>query len=470
VSVRVRFAPRPLGRLRVADARTALFNWLYARRRGGTLVLRLRDADLEQPPPDGVQHIREGLRWLGLDWDEGPGAGGAHGPCVESARLALYRRYAQQLVSEGKAYPCTGSPQRPGQSPAVRLRCPADGQTVLSDLIFHERAFENAELGDTLLLDPDGRPTRHLADVVDDHHSRITHVIQDDGWLPSIPRQLLLYRALGWQPPRYAHLPPIAWPDRVDRDDRPGDGPIEAYREQGYLGPAVVNHLVRLGWSPRGKRELLALDELAARFDLGRVSHRPAIHDVEQLDWFNHRCLSRLDAAEVIRLLVPYWREAYGQADRAEGTGLAPAEWRRTLALAIRDELRSLSQAADLARFAFLDRVERRSRAEGLLAQPYAPQVLQAFLQGLPDLEPFAYERIDAFVSALRLRFKASHGVRSRDVMHVLRAALTGRLDGPCLVDVCQLLGRQRCLERANSVLHSRARCDIIQETRFVSE
>jgi glutamyl/glutaminyl-tRNA synthetase len=305
-----------------------------------------------------------------------------------------------------------------------------------------------------------------LTDVVDDHQAQITHLIRDSERRPDIPYQLLLYEALGWAAPQYAQLPPILATERRDAGTPLGDASLDAYRERGYLAPAVVNHVARLGWASRGKRELLSLDELARRFDLRRVSRRPTVHDTRPLDWFNHRYLSGLDGEAVTRLVRPYWQRAYGVADRAEGTALAGPAWQRTLALALRDELHYLAQVPEKVDYFFLDETTRTPAAEAMLGQVYAPPILKAFIQGIAELEPFDYATIDAFVSDLRWRFKASHGVRSRDVMHVVRAALSGRIDGPCLVVACQLLGQQRCVERARASAFNRQNLQANQECR----
>ena len=281
---------------------------------------------------------------------------------------------------------------------------------------------------------------------------QITHVIQDHERLSDMPYQMLICEALGWEPPKYAHLPPILWPERCSPKGRGGDVPLAWYCEEGYLPQALINEAALLGWRLRGKRDLLSLDDLAARFDLRRISRSPQVPDVARLDWFNRQCLRQMGAEQVTSILVSRWQRVYGVPDRAERTDLTPLAWQRTLALAIREESCNLSQAACRARFAFEDHVEREPAAEEVLDQPYAPKVLEAFIHGLACLNSFDYGPIDAFVTDLRWQFKTSHGIRSRDVMYVIRAALTGRLDGPCLVTVCQLLGREQCIERAQAL------------------
>jgi glutamyl-tRNA synthetase len=263
---------------------------------------------------------------------------------------------------------------------------------------------------------------------------------------------LRLHEARGWTPPRFVYLPPVVWPT----GNALASASVHLLRARGYLAPAVVNHLARLGWSPRGKRALLSLSALAQHYDLGRLARKPVAFRREQLDWFNRRYLASLDRAALVRLFVPYWRDAYGLAHRAEGTALGSDEWQQTLAVSVREEVCALPEVVDRVHFAFVDRIKPGARsgpATRMLAQAYAPEVLSAFVEAIAGVEPFGFAPIDALVSDLRWRFRASHGIRSRDVMHVIRAALTGRLDGPCLVDACRLLGRRRCVERARCVL-----------------
>jgi nondiscriminating glutamyl-tRNA synthetase len=372
---RVRFCIRPAGAqgdsLTLSQARTALYGWLYARREGGAFILRVSDG--------AAPSLCDELRWLGLDWDEGPEASDALSGVLPTA--------------EGQSAPL-------------------------------------------------------LAQVIDDYEMAITHVFHDACQRPQTEQELALYRTLGWEPPQYIHLPVVAGAG-------PDGEPLATYRARGYLPLALVNCLARLGWTPRGKRELLSPEALVARFDLKRVSRSAAAFDLQQLSWFNRRALCALDAQEIAALLVPRWQRAYGAADCAEGTALTPIEWQQALALVLREELDNLDQAVEGAGFAFVDTVTPDEQAREVLAQPYAPEVLRAFVRELPAVEPFAYEPIDAWISALRQRFKAAlgvvQGVRSRDVMYVLRAALTGRMDGPCLVEACQLLGRERCAQRARA-------------------
>jgi glutamyl-tRNA synthetase len=458
MTARVRFSPGGSGPLDVGDARAALYSWLYARHEGGALVLRLQDEGPTVAHAGGAEAVCDTLRWLGLDWDEGP-----H---TQSRPASSYYACVERLVERGRAYRCYCAVQDPahdlprcdgrcrdlapvGVSPAIRFLPPRAGQVVFDDLVYRTQVVENSVLEDVILLKPDGSPTRLLASVVYDHAMAVTHVIRGYERLADTSVHLHLCAALGWDPPLYAHLPPIVWPE----DKSPMW--LTTYRERGYLALAMANQLARLGWSPRGRRELLSLQELVERFDLRRVSHSQSMFDVRQLDWFNQRCLAQLDEATLARLFVPRWQEAYGLAHHAEGTALTPGEWQRTLAVAVRTEVHVLSEVAAKVRFAFADGVEPGAEAAEMLAQPYASEVLLAFVAGIAAVEPFAFGPIDALVSDLRRRFKVSHGIRSRDVMYVIRAALTGQLGGACLVVACQLLGRRRCVERTRVALEA---------------
>jgi glutamyl/glutaminyl-tRNA synthetase len=390
-------------RLHVSDLRTALYTWLLARHYGGHVILRVEDLGRPVEETGTLALLLETFDWLGLDWDEGPE--------LQSERLSLYADYARPLAA------------------AVE----GGGRPGLSDLLAQAR----------------GTPTSDFVQVVDDHLGAITHVLQDARRHTSTSRQQLLYDALGWKPPLFVHLPQVVGPDRSDlcQDAR------DAYRERGFTGLVAANHLARLGWSPRGKRTLMSMDELVARFALDRVSHSSALFDPQDLAWYNRRHLSQLGAQEVTDLLAPHWQKVYGLADRSAGTALSPDEWQKTLALSIREELDAPCDAARAARFAFVECARRDLESEETLNQAYAAPVLRAFVEELPSVAPYAFDALDAFVTDLRLRFKSAMGIRSRDVMHVLRAALTGEQRGPCLVVVCQLLGRERCLDRVLRVL-----------------
>jgi glutamyl/glutaminyl-tRNA synthetase len=338
-----------------------------------------------------VDRLCRDLAWLGIDWDEAPST-------VERYR-SLCQHCARQLGERG--------------------------------------------IADDALL------SSSLTRVVAAHERGITHLFCDRSALADSRRQRLLCEALGWDPPHYVHLPSIV---DADRDTcAVAKWTVANLRREGYLPLAVANQLARLGWTPRGKRALLSLEALIERFDLDRIQTRPVVYDERQLDWFGRRALSEHPLPKVAQLMAPFWQEAYGLAHRAAGTELDPADWQCLLASAIRDEVHFMAECVAKARFALSDTVRYDERARMVLSEPYAVPILEAFEAGMARVAPFTFVPIDRFVSELRWEFKASCDIRSRDVMHVIRAALTGRVDGPCLIEACQLLGRWRCIERSRS-------------------
>ncbi|HIE03586.1 MAG TPA: glutamate--tRNA ligase, partial [Candidatus Latescibacteria bacterium] len=318
--VRVRFAPSPTGRLHVGSAHTALFNWLFARHHGGAFVLRIEDTDRSRVVEGALEDILEGLRWLGLDWDEGP--------YFQSERVEIYRRHADVLLERGWAYRCFCSPERlermrreqqargeppkydrrcrdlppdevkgrveAGEPNVIRLKVPLEGETKFVDLIRGEIVFRNSELDDLILLKSDGFPTYHLASVVDDHLMGITHVLRAEEWISSTPKHVLLYEAFGWEPPNFAHLPLILGPDKSKLSKRHGATALLDYRDKGYLPEAMANFLALLGWSPGDGREKLSGEEMIEEFSLEGMGKRGSVFDETKLEWLNGLCIREL--------------------------------------------------------------------------------------------------------------------------------------------------------------------------------
>ncbi|MEE8471943.1 MAG: glutamate--tRNA ligase, partial [Dehalococcoidia bacterium] len=339
-SIRVRYAPSPTGMPHVGNIRTALFNWLFARHHGGTFIVRIEDTDASRKVEGALEDILESLRWLGLDWDEGPEVGGECGPYFQSQRLDLYQKHARQLVEAGHAYPCFCSPQRlddmrreqtqrkqpPGYDrhcrelpqgeidrlrdggtvPVVRFKIPLQGQTNFGDLIRGDVTFENSTLDDFVILKSDGYPTYHLANVVDDHLMRISHVLRADEWLSSTPKHKLLYDALDYKPPYWAHLPMILGPDRAKLSKRHGAASLTEFRDRGYLPQAMTNFLALLGWSLDDRTELMDRKELVEHFSLERVGKTGAIFGMDKLDWMNGVYLRKLTTPELTDLAMPF--------------------------------------------------------------------------------------------------------------------------------------------------------------------
>ncbi|MBU1878275.1 MAG: glutamate--tRNA ligase, partial [Chloroflexi bacterium] len=308
--VRVRFAPSPTGSPHVGNIRSALFTWLYARHTGGKFILRVEDTDQKRESATGLQDILDSLSWLGLNWDEGPDVGGPYGPYIQSQRLELYQKYAQQLLDSGHAYRCYCTPERltalrqeqikrkdshvgydrhcrflsdaeraeleaSGAPSVIRLAVPLEGQTSFHDLIHGDIAIDNALVDDQVLLKTDGFPTYHLAVVVDDHHMRISHVTRGEEWLPSAPKHILLYDAFGWTPPVFCHLPRVLGPDHKKLGKRHGATSVLAFRDMGYLPEALLNFLALVGWSYDDQTEIFSREELIRVFSLDKISAGP---------------------------------------------------------------------------------------------------------------------------------------------------------------------------------------------------
>src|SRR3982751_2544604 len=311
--IRVRVAPSPTGYLHVGGARTALFNWLFARRQGGTFVLRIEDTDTERSSWEMVAGIVDGLRWLGLDWDEGPDVGGPHAPYFQSQRLETYREHVQALVRDGKAYADEG---------AIRFKVPP-GQTRFEDLVHGPVKFENEHIENFVILRSDGHPTYHLSVVVDDIEMAITHVVRGDDHISNTPKQVLLYQAFGRTPPDFAHVPLIMGPDKKRLSKRHGATSVMEYERLGYLPEAMVNFLALLGWSPGGDREVLSRDELISLFRLEGISGGNAVFNIEKLDWFNQQHIARMTSEALRARLTPQlhaaglWRAGFSDGESA---------------------------------------------------------------------------------------------------------------------------------------------------------
>ena len=480
-SVRVRFAPSPTGFPHVGNIRTALFNWLFARHYGGSFIVRIEDTDVARKVEGTVKAILDGLRWLGLDWDEGPEVGGKYTPYFQSQRLEIYRELAQRLISQGDAYYCYCSPQRleemraeqvgrkqppgydrhcrelsqeeraqkeaEGITPVVRFKTPLEGQTEFNDLIWGEVVFENNTIDDFVLLKSDGYPTYHLANVVDDHLMEISHVLRAEEWLSSTPRHLLLYQALGFEPPQFAHLPMILGSDRSKLSKRHGAVSIIDYREQGYLPETMVNFLALLGWSLDDRTEILSRQELIDNFSLERISRTAAIFNMDKLSWMNGVYIRSLTADEFFEAVQPYL-----MMDIPAGKALISSEeYVRDILPLVQERARTLAEVAELAQFFFVDELDYEP---GLLmgknmTRESVIQALETAQQRLGQLEVFDAESLEAVLRPLAVEL----GLKTGQLFGSLRVAVTGRTAAPPLFQTMAVLGKERCLRRIEAAL-----------------
>ena len=478
---RLRFAPSPTGYLHVGGARTALFNWLFARRHGGTFVLRIEDTDAERSSWEMVAGIVDGMRWLGLDWDEGPDIGGPHAPYLQSQRLDQYRAMAEQLVAGARAYYCFCAPETlrqkreaaeaagggwiydrtccalppeeiarlraRGAPHAVRFRVP-EGETTFSDLVHGSIAFANANIEDFVVLRSDGQPTYHLSVVADDIQMEITHVVRGDDHISNTPKHVLLYEAFGRPVPAFAHVPLILGPDKKRLSKRHGATSVMEYSRLGYLPEAMVNFLSLLGWSPGNDQELFSRAELIAQFALDGISGGNAVFNPEKLDWFNQQHIARMTGAELIARLQPLfeaegiWREEYASEPRAL--------WLERVVELVKPRVKRLGDFVDGAAPFLRDDVTidpaaaRKHLSRSELREPF--RTLHGVLAGL---ESFDAATLDA---ALRAHAE-SQGLKPALLIHATRVAVTGRAASPGLFEVLELVGRERVLTRLDRAL-----------------
>lgn len=483
--VRVRFAPSPTGFPHIGNIRTALFNWLFARHNKGAFILRIEDTDVERRVEGAVEAIMEALRWLGLDWDEGPDVGGPYGPYIQSLRLSKYKAAAQRLLDSGQAYLCFCSPERleklrqeqmqrkepPGYDrlcrnlspeevslklkegirPVVRFKTPLEGETKFFDLIRGEIILQNKVLDDFIILKSDGYPTYHLASVVDDHLMRISHVLRAEEWLSSTPRHILLYSALGLPAPEFAHLPMILGPDRSKLSKRHGATSVAELKEQGYLPEATVNYLALLGWALDDKTELFTVEELVRYFTLEKVSRTAAIFNEEKFRWMNGVYIRKLSLDEFIDRAFPFWeRDLPGEAKM-----LLTRDYLRKLAPFIQERARLLSEVTELSLFFFVEPEYEIELLSKDLSGGEARRYLKITLDRLCQVEDFSPEVLEGLLRSLASEL----GLSTRVYFGLLRVAITGRTAAPPLFQTMAIIGKERCLKRLEAALKKLETC-----------
>lgn len=471
---RVRIAPSPTGFLHIGNARSALFNWLFARHTGGIFIVRIDDTDVARSDPAFEADILEGLRWLGLGWDEGVGVGGSHGTYRQSDRFDHYRAAAERLVESGHAYPCFCTPAelearradatregRPpgydgrcraippveaagrragGEPSSIRFAMPRPGTTTFQDLVRGELSFDHAHVDDFVLLRSDSTPTYHLASTVDDIDYEISHVIRGEDLLPSTARHIQLTLALGAEPVRYAHLPLLFGPDGRKLSKRHGDTSLRAYREAGYLPEAMFNYLSLLGWSLGGEVTVFGAEEAVAAFDLGSVSRNPAVFDPVKLQWMNGEYVRGLDLSGFVERVRPFLTQGLGRDLDAE-------EWDRfgIIAPLVQERVKLLGEAADQVRFLYVDELayDETSWSKVMGAESVG-RVLEEATSRLRDLPTWLRGPIE---EALR-GMLADLGIGARRGLQPIRVAVTGSSVSPPLFESLEVLGRDRALRR----------------------
>ena len=477
---RVRFAPSPTGYLHVGGARTALFNWLYARRHGGTFILRIEDTDVERSSTDMVSGILSSMTWLGLTWDEGPGVGGPHAPYFQTERLEKYRAAAAKLVGSGHAYYCYCKPEElaakrdaaqaagsawtydrtcyslpkdevarreaAGQPRAIRFLVPP-GVTTFTDLVRGHIEFAREHIEDFVILRSDGHPTYHLSVVVDDVEMEVTQVVRGDDHISNTPKQVLLYEALSAPVPEFAHVPLILGQDKKRLSKRHGATSVGEYETQDYLPEAMINFLALLGWSPGGNQEVFSREELVERFSLDGISGGNAVFNPEKLDWFNQQHIMRLPADEILRRLRPrieiagLWRDSLANEE---------ADWIARVIELLKPRAKKLGDIVPALVPFVSDRitydeaaVAKHLKGEGVTEHLSA---WRGIVEALPSLAPADTE------AALR-KLAESRGIKPGVLIHATRVAVVGQAVSPGLFEVLELVGRDRVTERLRAAV-----------------
>ena len=481
MTVRLRYAPSPTGHLHIGGARTALFNYLYAKHMGGAFILRIEDTDLERNVDKAADEFAKNLRWLGLEWDEGPDVGGDYGPYISTERLAIYGGYVLELRERGLAYACYCSEEElaaeresflvkgemprysghcrhlteaqvtayeaMGRKPAVRFRVPDDQAVSFYDLVRGELSFEPSGLGgDFVIVKSNGISTYNFACVIDDHLMAITHVVRGEEHISNTPRQLFLYRAFGWEPPEFGHVSLILGPNgkKLSKRDESIVQFVEQYRDMGYLPSALFNYLALLGWSPGGEQEIFTKEELVQAFNLGRVHKSGAYFDAAKLAWMNGHYLRQLPDEE----LLPLARRLAGPL--VQGLPFAVDDaWLTEWASLYQDKISHMSELPEMGRTFLVSLPDLDEEAKSMLNQETALVVVRAFLHLAEAMPAWSEDSVKPLFKLVQ----TETGRKGKDLFMPIRAAVMGQLHGPDLNRSLLLLGQKRVLERLQSVL-----------------
>ena len=496
----MRFAPSPTGMLHVGSLRTALYNYLFARHEGGDFILRIEDTDRTRFVEGGIENIIRTLSWAGLEPDEGVylkdgklAERGEYGPYIQSERLTIYKKYAAELVAKDRAYYCFCTAERleevreeqtakkqptmydghckklsksdikrfldEGKPCVLRLNVPDEGETVFNDLIRGEVRFKNKLIDDQVLLKSDGYPTYHLANIVDDHLMKITHVIRADEWLPSTPKHVLLYDAFGWTPPQFAHLPLLLNSDRSKLSKRQGDVAAEEYAKKGYLRDALVNFIALLGFNPSASQEIYTINELIEKFELSRVNKTGAVFNLEKLDWLNNHYIKQLDDGKLLDLCAPYLEAANLISKKGKKIIITatkdnlPAEKLRAIIALSKERLAKLEDVVHETSFFFEDALDY---PKDLLAWKNAEPARTK--RTLTSLLKFVYELKGADFETKILEEKIIGYIKKAkkkngDVLWPMRAAMTGRDKSPGPFEVAAILGKDLTMKRLKQAI-----------------
>lgn len=479
--VRVRFAPSPTGYLHVGGARTALFNYLFARHHRGRFVLRVEDTDRKRFQSDALKEIFDSLRWMKLEWDEGPEKNGDFGPYIQSERRSFYHLYARQLLESGHAYRCFCTPERlsglrearqksktqqgpgydrhclnlsgeavrglldSGTPHVIRYRIPDRRSICFTDMIRGNIEYQSDVLDDFVILKSDGYPTYHLANVVDDHLMHISHILRGDEWIASTPRHVLLYEALGWEPPRFAHMPVILAPDGGKLSKRKGAASVMDYKNSGYLADALVNFLALLGWSPGDDREIMSREELIAFFSLDKVSPKASVFDQKKLDWMNGHYIREEDVETLLREVIPLWERSglFKEKDVPE------SRYCIGVVRLMKERAKRIQDIAENSRYFFEDPREYDPKLAKKYFRPETATRLNRVNENLAALKPFTQDTLESLYRTLADEM----GISAGKLIHPTRLAISGVGFGPGLFEMMELLGKQTVVRRIEQAI-----------------
>ncbi|MCM3021409.1 glutamate--tRNA ligase [Priestia megaterium] len=479
--VRVRYAPSPTGHLHIGNARTALFNYLFARNQNGKFIIRIEDTDQKRNIEGGEESQLRYLKWLGIEWDESIDVGGEYGPYRQSERTEIYQEYTEELLEKGLAYHCyctseelekereeqQANSQMPrysgkcrnltaeqraeleaeGREPSIRFRVPSNTEIKWNDIVKDEVSFESEGIGDFVIVKKDGTPTYNYAVAIDDHLMKMTHVLRGDDHISNTPKQILVYEALGWTPPVFGHMTLIVNENRrkLSKRDESIIQFIEQYKELGYLPEALFNFITMLGWSPVGEEEIFSKEQFIEIFDPARLSKSPALFDTSKLRWMNNQYMKQLDLDEVVALSVPH----LVKAGKVEETRDAETEqWVRDLVALYQEQMSFGAEIVELTEMFFKKEIDYSEEAKAVLAEEQVPEVLKAFAEEISSLEEFSADEIKAATKAVQ---KAT-GQKGKKLFMPIRVATTGETHGPELPKAISLLGKETVLARLESI------------------
>ncbi len=478
--VRVRFAPSPTGYLHIGGARTALYNYLFAKKNKGKFILRIEDTDAERSTEESLNTILDSLRWMGLDWDEGPGVGGEHGPYFQTQRIKIYTEYAEKLLKEGKAYKCfctkeeldaerkkaesqkrafkydgrcknlsateAEKKEAEGKRCTIRIKIDSEGETIINDIIRGEVRFQNSVLDDMIIIRADGMPVYNFTVAIDDALMKITHVIRGEDHLSNTPKQVHIYKALGFNLPFFAHIPLILGPDKSKLSKRHGETSVAEYRKKGYLKEALLNYLAMLGWSAESGEDVLSMEQLVEKFDLDRVHKAGAMFDNQKLLWMNGVYIRNTNIDELTRLCVPYLKDSGLITD---GDIKDKYDYIKRVVLLQQEKIKTLSEVVELSAYFFKQEIDFDEKAKEVIEKTENKSKVLEIFKNVIDTVGVDKNKLE---ESLKVDMETA-GIKPKIYMHLIRAVISGTTAGPGLFDIIETLGKDVVLDRAGRFL-----------------